>query len=98
MEKQLSTDELLLKIAHLEQINKFLLEQKEMGEIRLKQQMGMYKMTLDFFTIQNQKIDNQDISEQEKIIQQEKIRDLFIDFTKVQSQQMQAMMDKINEI
>ena len=98
MENQPDTNELLLKIAHLEQLNTFLLEQKEMAETRLKQQMGMYKMTLDFFNAQNQKIDNQEISEQEKIIQQQKTKNLFIEFTKLQSQQMQAMMDKINEI
>ena len=98
MENQPDTNELLLKIAHLEQLNKFLLEEKEMAETRLKQQMGMYKMTLDFFTAQNQKIDNQEISDQEKIIQQQKTKNLFIEFTKLQSQQMQAMMDKINEI
>ena len=58
MDNQLDTNVLLLKIEHLEQLNKFLLEQKEMSEIRLKQQIGMYKMTLDFFTNQNQSPDS----------------------------------------
>lgn len=97
MDNQLDTNVLLLKIEHLEQLNKFLLEQKEMSEIRLKQQIGMYKMTLDFFTNQNQTLDSKDISAEERVIQQQKTKNLFVEFTKVQSQEMQIMLDKLNE-
>ena len=98
MSQTTENTELLLRIEHLEQLNKFLSEQKEMAEIRLKQQIGMHKMILDFFTMQNKSIDAKEGSQEEKFVQQQRTKDLFIDFVIVQNQQMQEILNKLDTL